>query len=100
MRECANCHTHVEDHVLVCPQCQSDLVTNSVAAKALEKLMASPRVTAIYIASPTYACPVCRSSQGTYYKNAGTIPTLPHEGCSCPHGCLCSYEPLVAEVGP
>lgn len=100
MRECANCHTITEDHVLVCPQCQSDLVIDSVSARALGDLMASPRVSAIYIAAPSYACPVCRDTQGTYYKNSGQIPVLPHEGCSCPHGCVCHYEPLMFEVGP
>ena len=101
MRECANCHTQSEDHILACPQCQSDLTTNSTIARAYQELMASPRVSAMYIVAPPYACPVCRGGQGTYYKsNPENIPLLPHEGCSCPQGCICRYEGLMAEVGP
>jgi hypothetical protein len=100
MRECANCHTQTEDHIVTCPTCHFDLNTDSVTARALQHLMASPRVSGIYIVSPTFACPVCRGLQGTYYKNSENIPTLPHEGCSCPNGCVCQFEPLSFEVGP
>jgi RNA polymerase subunit RPABC4/transcription elongation factor Spt4 len=100
MRECANCHSHVEDHVLMCPQCKSDLTIDSMSARALDNLMASPRVSGIYLAAPTFACPVCRNSQGTFEKNLEAVPALPHDGCSCPNGCVCRYEPLSFEVGP
>ena len=100
MRECANCHTKSEDHVLTCPNCGADLRVDSVTARALKDILASPRANAVFVVAPAHACPTCRRAQGTYYKNAGNIPALPHEGCSCPNGCTCRYEPLVVEVGP
>ena len=100
MRECALCHTKAADHVLVCPQCGADLKIDSVRAHALRAIMESPRATHVYVVAPDHACPTCRQAQGTYAKDLALIPELPIEGCSCPNGCMCRYEPLVVEVGP
>ncbi len=100
MRECAVCHTQSEDTVLICPRCGADLITDSVTARALQSIRRSPRTSHVFVAAPTHACPVCRDAQGTYPKDSPTVPILPHEGCSCPRGCMCRYEPLVVEVGP
>lgn len=100
MRECVMCHTQSEDTTLTCPQCGADLSVDSVTARALQQLRASPRVSHVYVVAPTYACPVCRDFQGTFPKDSPLVPVLPHEGCSCPRGCVCRYEPLVVEVGP
>ncbi|MBN1313700.1 MAG: hypothetical protein JXB30_20015 [Anaerolineae bacterium] len=62
--------------------------------------MKNPRAQAVYVVARAGACPVCRRAQGTYYKDSGSIPRLPIEGCSCPDGCTCRYEPLLTEVGP
>ncbi len=100
MRECAVCNTKTDDHILECPNCGADLATESVRARALKAILESPRASHVFIVAPDHACPVCRDSQGTYAKDSGQIPALPHEGCSCPDGCRCRYEPLVVEVGP
>jgi len=100
MRECAICHTKSEDHTVVCPGCGADLKIDSVTARTLREIMESPRAAAVYVVAPSHACPACRRSQGTFYKTSDRIPELPVEGCSCPHGCTCRYEPLVVEVGP
>lgn len=100
MRECALCHMTTEDHVLVCPGCEADLTVDSVRARALKSILESPRANAVYVVAPAHACPACRKVQGTYAKDSGKIPELPTEGCSCPNGCTCRYEPLVIEVGP
>jgi hypothetical protein len=100
MRECARCHARTDDHILICPQCGADLKVDSVVAQALRKIVANPRAQAVYVVAPAHACPACRRIQGTYDKRSGSIPVLPVEGCSCPGGCTCQYEPLVVEVGP
>ena len=68
-------------------------------AEELKQILASPRATGVYIVTRAKACPLCRSLQGTYAKDA-VIPELPVEGCSCAGGCDCRYEPLLVEVGP
>jgi len=100
MRECANCHAKSEDHVLICPKCGADLRVDSVTARSLREILASPRVTAVFVVAPAHACPACRRAQGTFSKDSSRIPELPIEGCSCPGGCTCRYEPLVTEPGP
>jgi uncharacterized protein YbaR (Trm112 family) len=100
MRECAKCHTKTDDLVLICPNCGADLSVDSVTAQALKRILESPRANAVYIVAPAHACPACRRAQGTYPKDQSRIPVLPIEGCSCPDGCNCRYEPLVVEVGP
>ncbi len=100
MRECAICHTKSEDHVVVCPKCRADLKKDSISARALQSILASPRATAVYVVAPDHACPACRRAQGTFAKDSNRIPEIPIEGCSCPNGCTCRYEPLVVEVGP
>ncbi len=100
MRECAICHTTTEDHVVVCPNCGADLQVDSVTARALKTIRESPRASHVFVVARDHACPVCRQQQGTFPKHSEQVPVLPHEGCSCPSGCLCRYEPLVVEVGP
>lgn len=100
MRECAMCYTKTDDHVLICPSCGADLNVESVSAQALKSIMRNARAQAVYIVAPAHACPACRRAQGTYDKKSGALPQLPIEGCSCPDGCTCRYEPLVIEVGP
>jgi hypothetical protein len=100
MRECAICHTQTDDHVVVCPKCGADLTVDSIVARALKSIMSNPRTQAVYVVAADYACPICRRAQGTYPKKSGAVPRLPLEGCSCPDGCTCRYEPLVIEVGP
>jgi hypothetical protein len=100
MRQCALCYTKTEDDVVMCPTCGANLAVDSVRAHALKAIMESPRANAVYVVAPADACPACRNVQGTYFKDSGEIPVLPVEGCSCPGGCTCRYEPLVIEVGP
>jgi len=100
MRECSVCHARAEDHVTVCHNCGADLVKDSITARALQSILSSPRATGVFVLAPANACPVCRSAQGTYGKSSGLVPVVPMEGCSCPNGCACRYEPLVVEVGP
>jgi hypothetical protein len=100
MRECAVCHAQSEDTEATCSQCGANLDVDSATARALRQIKASPRASHVYVVAPTYACPVCRDFQGTFPKNSPLVPDLPHEGCSCPRGCVCRYEPLVIEVGP
>lgn len=100
MRECAVCHTQTEDHTLICPGCGADLRVDSVRARALQAIRDSPRASHVYVVAPAGACPVCREHQGTWLKHSDEVPELPHEGCSCVHGCVCRYEPLLIEVGP
>ena len=100
MRECAVCSSESEDHVQTCPVCGADLNVDSVRARALKHIRESPRSSHVYVAAPAYACPICQNGQGTWDKDSEQVPSLPHEGCSCPHGCVCRYEPLVVEVGP
>jgi hypothetical protein len=100
MRECAVCHTHTEDDITVCPNCGADLKIDSVTARALASIRKSPRASHVFVVARDKACPACRAAQGTYPKDSPDIPELPIEGCSCPDGCTCRYEPLVVEVGP
>jgi RNA polymerase subunit RPABC4/transcription elongation factor Spt4 len=100
MRDCAVCHTRTGDEVSVCPKCGADLAVDSVVARALRSIRESPRVNHVTVVAPDPACPVCRKRAGTFPKNSDQVPVLPHEGCSCPNGCPCRYEPLVVEVGP
>lgn len=100
MRECAVCGTQTEDYVMNCPQCGADLDVDSQRARALAGIRKSPRASHVYVAAPAGACPICQKGQGTWPKNSEKLPILPHEGCSCVHGCICRYEPLVVEVGP
>lgn len=101
MRECAVCHTKSPDQAVTCPSCGADLRVESVTARALREILSNPRATGIYIVAPDHACPACRRAQGTFGKtDLQHIPELPIQGCSCPEGCTCRYEPLVVEVGP
>jgi len=100
MRECAQCHTTTSDDIVICSNCGADLLVDSVSARALKALLDSPRVRHISIVTPDPACPICRTKAGTIAKDSDVLPVLPHEGCSCPNGCTCRYEPLVVEVGP
>lgn len=98
MQTCSRCNTLAPDQATLCPRCQADLSQFSLAAVALEKMIANPRVEQIRIAAPADACPVCMLAQGVYAKNA--VPRLPIEGCSEPNGCRCFYEPILSEIFP
>jgi hypothetical protein len=100
MQECAVCHTRSEDSIEICSNCSSNLLMDSITARALKTILGNPRASAVFIVAPDHACIACRHIQGTYYKESGSIPQLPVAGCSCPGGCSCRYEPLVAEPGP
>jgi hypothetical protein len=66
-------------------------------AAALEKLRANPRVLKIRISAPE-ECALGQSLQGVY--DCSEVPPLPAEGCSRPGGCICTYEPILAEIYP
>jgi hypothetical protein len=98
MRQCANCLTESEDHIVECPKCGADLKTDSVRARALQQIVSSPRATMLRVVSWHDCCPACRAVEGAHpFDN---VPELPVPGCSGEHGCRCQYEPVVIEVGP
>ena len=45
------------------------------------------------------SCPVCKAYDGAYEFDED-VPILPHEGCSHPYGCRCSYAPVLDRFGP
>ncbi|HMN14405.1 MAG TPA: hypothetical protein PKD55_18970 [Bellilinea sp.] len=98
MRTCNNCHLQFPDTTLVCPNCETDLVSDSVRAAQVQELIDNPRVKSVRLIVARDACPACQAQQGTYAKDA--VPALPVHGCSGPDGCRCSYEPLFTEVRP
>lgn len=100
MRECSVCLTKTSDDAKICAKCGANLATDSVTARALAAILASPRSTGVYVLAPDHACPTCRRAQGTYDKDSPDVPLIPMAGCSCIDGCTCRYEPLVVEVGP
>lgn len=63
----------------------------------LEKLRANPRVIKIRVATPQ-DCILGQTLQGVYELDQ--VPQLPAEGCSRPGGCICFYEPILAEIFP
>lgn len=98
MRQCANCLTESKDHIVECPKCGFDLMTDSVRARALQQIMNSPRATMLRVLSWHDCCPACRAVEGAHpFDN---VPELPVPGCSGAHGCRCQYEPVIIEVGP
>jgi len=63
----------------------------------LEKLRANPRVIKIRVSTPPN-CILGQTLQGVYEFDQ--VPHLPAEGCSRPGGCICFYEPILAEIFP
>ena len=95
MQTCSRCHTQAPDTARVCPSCGADLREFSVRAVTLRSYREHPRVKFIRVVVAADACPACLAVAGTYAKDE--VPTLPVEGCSHPHGCRCTYEPLYGE---
>jgi hypothetical protein len=95
---CSKCQTQSADATMVCPGCGADLRQFSVAAAALKKFQANPRVQSVRLVVPGDACPACLALEGTYSKDQA--PALPVEGCSEPNGCRCFYEPMLTEIYP
>lgn len=98
MRQCANCLTESQDHVVECPNCGNDLRTDSVRARALKNILETPRSRFVRVVAWHDCCPACRAVEGAHPIE--NIPDLPVPGCSGAHGCRCQYEPVLLEVGP
>ena len=54
--------------------------------------------TKVLILANADCCPVCRHHQGAYAFDE--VPALPLEACSHPHGCRCTYAPVLDRFGP
>jgi RNA polymerase subunit RPABC4/transcription elongation factor Spt4 len=98
VQTCSKCNAQVADHVASCPACGADLRVYSTSSVAIRRYRANPRVKNVRLVARDKACPSCKSYTGTYEKEQA--PTLPLEGCSCPHGCTCFYEPMLDEIYP
>lgn len=98
MQTCSKCFTQSEDHVRVCPICQSDLSEFSTIKVGLQKILKNKRVKAVRISVSKDSCPACQQMQGVYSKDQ--VPSLPVHGCSHDHGCRCNYEPILEEIYP
>jgi len=98
VQTCSLCDHQSMDSEHICSHCGADLDTFSTTAVALARYKANPRVSLIRVIVPHTACTACRAVEGTYEK--ATVPALPVPGCSCEHGCSCTYEPLLSEIYP
>ncbi len=98
MQTCSKCNTQAADHVSSCPACGADLSIYSTSAVALRRFRDNPRVKHVRLVASAEACPACRAVSGTYPQDSA--PALPVEGCSCPRGCTCFYEPMLDEIYP
>jgi len=98
LQTCSRCNASSLDTAIECVNCKSDLRQFSTTAVALKNFKENPRVSIVRINVAVDACPLCYESRGTFPKEAA--PTLPHEGCSHPHGCRCAYEPVLNEIYP
>lgn len=98
VRTCSRCNAQSSDSTLICPNCGADLQELSTSAISLKRLRQNERVLVIRLVVPDDACPACQAAEGTYPKDA--VPSLPVEGCSCPNGCTCFYEPMLSEIFP
>jgi len=98
MQTCSKCNTQAADHIPSCPTCGADLSEYSTVAVALRRFRANTRVKNLRLVVAEEACPTCKAHAGTYEKEQA--PTLPLEGCSCPHGCTAFYEPMLDEIYP
>lgn len=98
MQTCSKCHQMSPDYETHCIHCGADLSEFSENAIIRKQLIANPRVTAIRISVAKNACPVCQLVEGVYSKEE--LPILPIEGCSNPHGCQCTYAPILDEIFP
>lgn len=83
---------------MICSNCQLNLSEYSTNAQTLKRLLENERVIAIRVSVPADACPVCQQIGGTYSKDA--VPRLPVAGCSEPHGCMNTYDPVLDVIYP
>jgi hypothetical protein len=97
VRTCGKCGRQSQDHILACPKCGANLLTESTVAQALAKLRADERITEVRILADRNCCPTCREHARSYLKDQ--TPVLPIEGCSHALGCRCVYEPVLDVVG-
>lgn len=49
----------------------------------------------IYTCNDDVVCPECKKIASKKYKLSGEVPELPYPGCTCEHGCRCTYAPVV-----
>lgn len=98
MQTCSLCNASSPDTAKRCLNCGADLGELSVNAVALKKFRENPRVTSVRINVAHDACPLCYELRGTFEKDA--VPVLPHEGCSHPQGCRCTYAPVLNDIYP
>jgi RNA polymerase subunit RPABC4/transcription elongation factor Spt4 len=98
LQTCSRCNAIAPDTAEECGSCQANLLDFSTTAVSLRNLIANPRVSNIRINSAADACPLCSELRGTFVKES--VPHLPHEGCSHPRGCRCTYEPVLTDIFP
>lgn len=98
MQTCSKCNTQAADQIASCPACGADLREYSTSSVALRRFRNNVRVKNIRLVVGEEACPTCKAQAATYDKYQA--PALPLEGCSCPHGCICFYEPMLDEIYP
>jgi hypothetical protein len=96
LQTCSRCNTTSPDTAFQCPACKADLRELSTTSRALRRFRENPRVSSIRISVAAGACPLCYEARGTFTKDEA--PPLPHEGCSHPYGCRCTYEPVLNEI--
>ena len=96
MQTCSLCDASSPDRAACCVHCGADLNQFSSTAVALKEMQANPRVKLIRISVSNDSCSHCYGLMKSYPKNK--VPRLPHEGCSSPHGCRCTYEPVLEET--
>ena len=65
--------------------------------KALENIK-NGLATKVRILTHRHCCPFCEAMEGVY--SFDDVPVLPHEECSHPDGCRCSYAPVLDQFGP
>ncbi|MCA9971958.1 MAG: hypothetical protein KC425_17160 [Anaerolineales bacterium] len=65
---------------------------------ALKRIREGGIATKVRILAARDSCPVCKAFEGAYEFDE--VPELPHEGCSHPYGCRCTYAPILDRFGP
>lgn len=65
--------------------------------KALENIK-NGLATKVRILAHHDCCPYCEAMEGAF--SFEDVPVLPHDECSHPGGCRCSYEPVLDQFGP
>ncbi len=73
------------------------MLTHEEHQKVLQQIKGG-LATKVLILTNADCCPVCRQHQGAYPFDE--VPSLPIEGCSHPHGCRCTYAPVLDRFGP